>query len=164
MFALPRSSSMFSYHRHHFGILAVISLTCQIGCGGGYESRIETLEGKTTIQIDLSNTQITDADLLALELPSSLQAISLENTAITDAGVDALLGAKNLEQVNLGNTKITPACMEILEQLPNLQSVNVAGENINQAMAFDFYQKIVAKNPAGSMGNKASVKFFKPSE
>ena len=150
---------------HHCVLPAIILLSLQLGCsGGGYEQQIGNLEGKTTIQIDLSNTQITDADLLAIELPRSLQAISLENTAITDAGVEALLGAKNLEQVNLGNTKITPACMELLEQLPNLQSVNIAGENIDQAMAFDFYQKVVAKNPKASIGNKASVKFFKPSE
>ena len=147
----------------HYSIYTIF-FAMLLGCSGGYEAQIEKLEGRTTIRIDLSNTQITDADLLAMEFPISLAEISLENTAITDAGVEALLGAKNLEQVNLGNTKITPACMELLEQLPNLQSVNIAGENIDQAMAFDFYQKVVAKNPKASIGNKASVKFFKPSE
>ncbi len=150
---------------HHFIVPTVILLTLQLGCsGGGYEQQIEHLEGQTTIRIDLSNTDITDADLLALELPSSLHTISLENTAITDAGLEALLEAKNLEQVNLGNTQITPACMVILEQLPNLQSVNVAGKNIDQATAFEFFKKIASKNPSRSMGNKASIKLFNPQQ
>jgi len=150
---------------HHFIVPTVILLTLQLGCsGGGYEQQIEKLEGRTTIRIDLSNTRITDADLLAMEFPISLAEISLENTAITDAGLEALLEAKNLEQLNLGNTQITPACMEILEQLPNLQTVNVAGENIDQSTAFEFFKKIASKNPTRSIGNKASIKLFKPQQ
>ncbi len=152
-----------SPYRQKFVVLAVIALTLQLGCGG-YEEQIENLKGKTAIWIDLSNTQITDADLLALKLPRSLQSISLENTAITDAGVEALLVAKNLEQVNLGNTKITPACIALLEQLPNLRSVNIGGENIDQATAIDFFKKIIAKNSTSSIGDKESIKFFNPQQ
>ena len=133
-----------------------------LGCSGGYEAQIEKLEGRTTIRIDLSNTQITDADLLAMEFPISLAEISLENTAITDAGVEALLGAKNLEHINLGNTKITPACMELLEQFPHLQTVNVAGDNIDRATAFEFFKVISAKNQARPFGNNATIKSFTP--
>jgi hypothetical protein len=150
---------------HHYIVPTIILLTLQLGCsGGGYEQQIENLEGRTTIRIDLSNTRITDADLLAMEFPISLAEISLENTAITDAGVEALLDAKNLEQVNLGNTQITPACMEILEQLPNLQTVNVAGENIDRDTAFEFFKKIASKNQASPLGNKASIKYFSPQQ
>jgi len=148
-------------------LCTVFSLCClplQSGCGSrNYEKTVESLDGKTVIQIDLSNTAVTDADLLAMEFPDALQAISLENTAITDAGVESLLGAENLEQVNLGNTEITPASMKILEQLPKLQSANIAGKNIASSIAFDFFKKIAAKNPRNSLGNKASIKFFNPS-
>ena len=148
---------------HHFIVPTILLLSLQLGCsGGGYEQQIEKLEGRTTIQVDLSNTQITDADLLALELPSSLHTISLENTAITDAGVEALLDAKNLEHVNLGNTKITPACMEVLEQFPYLQTVNVAGENIDRDTAFEFFKKISSKNPARPISNNATIKISNP--
>jgi len=147
-------------------LCTVFSLCClplQSGCGSrNYEKTVESLDGKTVIRIDLSNTKVTDTDLAGIEFPDSLQAISLANTAITDVGVKTLLDAKNLEQVDLENTQITPASMEILEQLPKLQVVNIAGENVSPSVAFDFYKKIVAKNPGGGLGNKASIKLFKP--
>lgn len=153
------------HHYFSFPILLILFFaTLQLGCSGrGYEETVNDLEGKTVIQIDLSNTAVTDADLLAMEFPDALQTISLENTAITDAGVESLLGAENLEQVNLGNTEITPASMKILEQLPKLQTVNIAGKNITPSVAFDFFKKIASKNSRNSLGNKASIKFFIPS-
>ena len=153
---------------HHYFSLPILLIlfiaALQLGCSGrGYEERVNDLEGKTAISIDLSNTAVTDADLLAMEFPDSLRGISLENTGITDAGVESLLGAQNLERVNLGNTEITPASMKILEQLPKLKMVNITGKNITSSAAFEFFKKIAAKNPRNSLGNKASIKFFSPS-
>lgn len=146
---------------HHFIVPTVILLTLQLGCsGGGYEEAVDRLDGDTTIQIDLSNTAVTDADLLEMEFPKSLRVISLQNTAISDDGVEALLDAENLEQVILSNTEITSASMEILEQLPKLRSLDIAGKNINKSVAFDFYKKILSKNPPKQLGNRASQEYL----
>ena len=70
--------------------------------------------------LNLSNTQITDADLQFLLQIPRFTALNLSNTQITDAGLQFLLQIPELTALNLSNTQITDAGLQFLLQIPEL--------------------------------------------
>ena len=75
----------------------MVLLFLQTGCGGNYQQAVEGWGGKTVIRVDLSNTEVTDDDLVAIDFPDTLREISLANTGITDEGVQTLSQYENLD-------------------------------------------------------------------
>ena len=111
--------------------LSMVLLFLQTGCGGNYQQAVEGWGGKTVIRVDLSNTEVTDDDLVAIDFPDELRALSLANTGITDEGVRALSQYENLEFINLNNTQITNQSLGLLKQFPNLRSANVTTDTVS---------------------------------
>ena len=74
------------------------------------------------VEVNLWNTQITDAGLVHLEGLTSLRTLHLYNTQITDAGLVHLQGLTSLQDLNLSDTKITDAGVaKLKEALPNCE-------------------------------------------
>jgi len=63
--------------------------------------------GRPVIEVNLTNRQITDADLKCLVDLQQLQVLNLADTPITDAGLKELVACKQLQEVNLVGTKVT---------------------------------------------------------
>jgi len=101
------------------------------GCSCSYEAKLQELGGKSILQIDLSNSQVTDTDLESLELPANTRKILLQNTQVSDRCIDTLKRYENLEFVDLTNTEITSESLSQLKSFPNLRWANVRAENVD---------------------------------
>ena len=124
-------------------------LSLQAGCGGNYQKAVEGLGGKTVLRVDLSNTEVTDDELSAMDFPDTLRELSLANTEITDRGVEYLQQFEDLEFINLNNTKITNASLDLLKQFQNLRSANVTTDTVGVKANKDFLRFMGRK-----IGNK----------
>jgi len=72
-------------------------------------------------QLDLANTQVTDAGMSCLAGMTTLKGLNLENTRITDAGLAHLKTLTGLQILHLNGTHITEAGVARLKYtLPNL--------------------------------------------
>ncbi len=81
---------------------AVEKLGGQVVVSGWFES------GKPIINVHLSNSKVTDADLASLkELLPDVDSLDLANTGITDAGLDHLRKLTKLHTLRVGGTKAT---------------------------------------------------------
>jgi len=101
------------------------------GCSCSYESKLQELGGKSILQIDLANSEVTDTDLESLDLPANTRKIFLQNTQVSDTGVDALRRYENLEFIDLSDTQITSESLNKLKSFPNLRSARVRAENVD---------------------------------
>ena len=61
------------------------------------------------VEIDLSETKVTDDDLRLVSQLAELRTLNLHRTGISDAGVEHLVGLKHLTTLTLGDTRITNA-------------------------------------------------------
>ncbi len=77
--------------------VGIVLLSLQAGCGGNYQQAVQDFGGKAVMRVDLSNTEVTDDDLAAMDFPDTLREISLANTEITDRGVEHLQQFENLD-------------------------------------------------------------------
>jgi hypothetical protein len=107
---------------HHLGrgvlTFAVVILG---GCGGDKPNYSDIMAQQPflslggTVQIapvkavDLSDTAVTDADLVHLSSLRGLQKVNLRHTAISDNSVPHLLCIEGLEDIGLSDTKVTDA-------------------------------------------------------
>jgi|TARA_B100001964_G_C13863907_1_gene435655 hypothetical protein len=119
-------------------IVVFFLVSLQLGCGGNYQQAVQDFGGKAVMRVDLSNTEVTDDDLAAMDFPDTLREISLANTEITDRGVEHLQQFENLEFINLNNTKITNASLALLKQFENLRSANVTTDTVDVKENKDF--------------------------
>jgi len=67
------------------------------------------------LSVDLSNTQVTDADLEHLKGVTSIHSLELSNTQVSDAGLEHLKGLTDLIILDLRDTQVTD---EGIEKLP----------------------------------------------
>jgi hypothetical protein len=75
--------------------------------------------------LDLSQTQVTDADLeYVRELPQ-LRWLAVSETMATDAGLAHLSGLTRLQNLNLGETQVTDAGLVHLHRLLQLRVLSV---------------------------------------
>jgi len=82
-------------------------------------AKIKQNEQGEVIEVWLTFSQITDADLVHLKEMSNLTEINLESTEITDAGLVHLKGLTKLQNLSLHRTKITDAGVaELKKALP----------------------------------------------
>ena len=85
------------------------------------DAELERLKGMAQLRyLGLVGTRITDAGLRHLEGLTRLEDLTLNKTQIGDAGVQHLKGLKQLKRLGLGNTRVTDASLEHLIGLKNL--------------------------------------------
>ena len=86
--------------------------------------RINAMVESGGSELDLINTQVTDAGLVHLSGLTSLRELYLGDTQITDAGLAHLRGLTSLRELDLINTQVTDAGVASLEQaLPNCRII-----------------------------------------
>ena len=77
--------------------------------------------------VDLSSTQVTDAELKELAALKNLTTLNLSETKVTDASLKELADLKNLTTLNLSETRVTNAGMKELAALKNLTTLYLRG-------------------------------------
>lgn len=84
-------------------------------------------------KLDLSGTQMTDADLARrLEGLTSLRELNLRDTQISDAGLAHLKGLTSLRSLNLSRTQVTAKTHPLLGQpLGDLKFTSLKGQQID---------------------------------
>ena len=80
--------------------------------------------------VDLSDTDVTDADLAALRELTNLDELHLDRTQVTDTGLEHLKELTNLRWLFLGGTQVTDAGLEHLKELTNLLTLGLSGTHV----------------------------------
>jgi hypothetical protein len=68
--------------------------------------------------INLMSTKITDAGMKHVTALTAIRTFSIERTAVTDAGLENLKGCSNLKTLYLGGSRVTGPGLKHLEKLP----------------------------------------------
>jgi Leucine-rich repeat (LRR) protein len=92
--------------------------------------------------VDLSYTQVTDAELKALAALKNLTTLNLSETRVTNTGMKELAALKNLTTLNLSETRVTNAGMKELAALKNLTTLYLRGTGPHFIGAPDTEQKV----------------------
>ena len=77
------------------------------------------------IQLDLSNSDVSDAGLSHISGMLSLEKLYLQNTSVSDKGVVYLSSLARLSYLNLYGTAVTDASLDVLGKLPSLKKLYV---------------------------------------
>ena len=106
-----------------------------IGHGGIVHVEGQTLEVKKLTdlpsgsfeieRIDLTEKDVTDADLENLSAVPELKALTLHGTKITDEGINHLLALTSLKELDLTNTNITDAGLKLLAGIESLEKLHL---------------------------------------
>lgn len=95
---------------------------------------IEHLSGLTHLEsLHLGRTRIDDDSLVHVRSMQKLRDLNLRSTRIGNAGIKHLLPLSRLEVLWLGNTRITDAALADIVQLPSLQELNLNPSQITDA-------------------------------
>jgi Leucine-rich repeat (LRR) protein len=84
-------------------------------------TRDENSPSKPVIEVILSRTKVTDADLDHLKGLRQLQKLDISRTQVTDNGLEHLTGLTQLRVLNLFGTQMTGAGLKHLKGLTQLQ-------------------------------------------
>lgn len=87
----------------------------------------------TVVAIDLTKTDITDAELNGLANASALTELSLSKTPVTDAGMTNLKGLSRLTRLNLSKTRVANQGLSIVGKLSKLRELDLRGARISDA-------------------------------
>jgi hypothetical protein len=103
--------------------------------------------------LNVYNTDFTDADLERLSGLNNLQTLNLSATLITDAGLACLPSLPNLRVLYLTDTAITDAGLRYVAALPNLTDLSllntrVTDEGLVQLRGLKNLQKLVLGSSA----------------
>ena len=93
-------------------ILFIGTIAGMGGCGGNYQSQVESLGGKVSLRIDLSNSEVTDDDLEGFGFPEITKEVLLENTGITEASKH-LANLRALNSLTLPERKLQPMRLKL---------------------------------------------------
>lgn len=91
---------------------------------------LRTLPG--LVGLDLSGTNVTDADFAEWELPATLESVGLNQTDVGDATVERMGGLPNLEGLYLAETNVTEQCLMHLASLPALRELDIARTGVSE--------------------------------
>lgn len=92
------------------------------------------IEDGRVLEVDLTNSKITDTDLELLSSLSNLTVLSLAGCPnLTDAGLVHLQRLTKLQTLNLGPSKITDGGLKNLSELKQLEILNLSGTKIGDA-------------------------------
>jgi uncharacterized membrane protein len=83
------------------------------------------------VDMDLSDTAVTDASAPVLASMTRLRALRLNGTAVTDATVTALAPLTQLESIGLFRTAVSDTAAQTLAKLPELRRVYAAETKIS---------------------------------
>src|SRR5262249_40594166 len=84
-------------------------------------------------ELDLENTQVTDAGLVTLTRLSGLQELDLSNTRVTDAGVAHLATFTDLRKLRLADMpQVTGEGISNLWGLTKLESLSLEGMELGK--------------------------------
>jgi len=83
--------------------------------------------------LNLSGTEVTDADLGLLEALPDLQHLDLSGTKVTDDGLRHVAALKDLSSLKLNKTAVTRAGLAQLRDLPQLSHLQVMGTEIQES-------------------------------
>ena len=105
------------------GLLLVLGI---VGCGSNAAlerlgAEIARNEQGDVIEVNLSDSQITDAGLVHLKALINLDELYLSNTQVTDVGLVHLKELTNLQKLYLWDTQVTDAGLLHLKGLTNLE-------------------------------------------
>ncbi|MBT6143630.1 hypothetical protein HOH51_03920 [bacterium] len=145
-----RSQMMVTFNRRDF--LLVLSLLGLGGCGAKSQTKtleeiemdavaaIEELGGEVrtsdrgwVIDVNLDDTDCTDADMVHLKGMTEMWYLHLNHTGVTDAGLVHLKGMTNLSELDISNTKVTDAGLVHLKGMVGMQRLYLARNNITDA-------------------------------
>ncbi len=88
-------------------------------------AKVRVNEQGEIVEVNLSNTQITNRGLMHLAGLTSLRVLGLGATQITGTGLVHLAGLTSLEELWLSDTQITDAGVaKLKEALPNCDTNN----------------------------------------
>ncbi len=76
-------------------------------------------------KIDLTNKEVTDADLENLSILRKLQSLTLYGTKVSDAGLDYLTKIEGLKEMDLTKTNITDNGLKKLAEIKSLEKLHV---------------------------------------
>lgn len=135
-----------------FSGLVLAAIWC-VGCGGSSDTQkaatvgwsvgqggVVYIEGQTlevkkltdlpsgdfeVAKIDLTETEITDADLENLSVMPELTALTLHTTKISDEGLVHLTALENLKELDLTNTNITDEGLKTLAKIKSLEKLHL---------------------------------------
>ena len=95
---------------------------------GGVVGRNAKLPDRPIIRASFRGTDLTDADLAGLALPTlhSLRSLDLAETSITDAGLAHIRGLSNLEILDLRQTDVTDAGLTQVAPLLGLKAISLS--------------------------------------
>jgi len=104
----------------------------------GYSNQVslglEHLRGLPNLtELNLSDTTVTDAELMHLEQLTKLEILELGFTKVTDAGLGHLKRLTNLTDLDLSCTEVTNAGLVDLGQLTKLEVLNLGATVITDA-------------------------------
>lgn len=83
--------------------------------------------------VQLSDSRITDRDMVHLKCLTRLQMLLLARTPISDAGLPNLQGLTDLRLLSLDGTQVTDAGLSHLQGLINLQLLSLDGTQVTDA-------------------------------
>lgn len=96
---------------------------------GGYVS-FNDEKPRKVVEVLLTGTKATDADLKQLTGLSDLKKLHLDFTAISDAGLKHVGELKHLQMLSLGATKVTDAGLASLKPLTELRELSLGATSI----------------------------------
>jgi hypothetical protein len=88
---------------------------------------VHLADKKKLKRLFLSGTQITDAGLAQLREVSDIEELVLDGVPITDASLEVIAGFQQLKRLDLSRTKVTDAGLGRLSGLKNLKDLSLYG-------------------------------------
>jgi hypothetical protein len=123
----------------HLTRLEALSLQ-RLGITGRVLRNLKAAE--TLAVLNLSDSNVTDADLAEVARLKGLEVLALKNTKITGAGLAHLKGMAKLNVMNLADCAVGDADLEPFMSMPNLRIVYAVGSKISEAAVKDYGQKL----------------------
>ena len=105
-------------------------------------AKIKQNNNGEVVEVDLDNTQVTDAGLIHLKELTNLEMLSLYYSQVTDEGLVHLTGLANLNYLNLTETKITDKGLVHLKGMTNLQELYLSRILITTAVMRMSWKKL----------------------
>lgn len=82
-------------------------------------------------EIDLSSTDVSNADVAKLSVLKYLRKIGLNNTAVSCDGMASYSGHQCIEDVDLSSTAIDDSIFKILSTFSRIKSININGSRLS---------------------------------
>ena len=93
------------------------------------------------INLNQTETPITDTDLEELPEPGRLEYLGLHSARITNKGIDHLLHLRSLQELELSYTEIGDEGLDKLQELLNLSTLHLWGTRVTDDAVERFQSK-----------------------